>query len=379
MKKLKIIFIIVAIFTAICSLIFGQNYTYPNIPKNIYNNFTFDFYLDKNLIQKNHLYLSCFDENILRLKSENGTVIYGIIQRNYTNEKPQYQQYTSLYKYGDKYVEEWIRIIPLDGFRSMFGEKSKEIYSGNFIVTEYFDFEDKRMYKYLYTLADILDKLQLKTITDFKQSFTNKWHMEYTNWYKKYTNEIYFKKIFNDYSNRIITNSSGYFRGYNGYYIKMDWDVDDSGRKLKIIKRDLLYENNPLIYTNIVYLNYTNHKGKIKTKKVKLDKEFGIYYSELENKYLNLYDHDFYKYFYRNNHYRVDLQHNFIEIKNNDVDKIFVSRMRDMCYWINDMRYDNIWWFLSAISGEAADIDIMRYYNSWQFLSDLMIKYKEPE
>lgn len=334
----KLFFIIVAIFTAICSLIFGQNYTYPNIPKNIYNNFTFDFYLDKNLIQlfkKTIYYLPCFDENILRLKSENGTVIYGIIQRNYTNEKPQYQKYTSLYKYGDKYVEEWIRIIPLDGFRSIFGEKSEEIYSGNFNVTKYFDFEDKRMYKYLYTLADILDKLQLKTITDFKQSFTNKWH-------KKYTNEIYLKKIFNDYSNRIITNNSGYFRGYNGYYIKMDWDVDDSGRKPKIIKRDLLYENNLLIYTNIVYLNYTNHKGKIKTKKVKLDKEFGIYYSELENKYLNLYKHDFQYYFhsFSNNPSNNDLKHNFIEIKN-DVDKIFVSRMYDSLW---GMVMDVKWW-----------------------------------
>ena len=322
MKTLKNIFIILVISTGISYEIFGQDYIYPNIPKNIHNDFILDFYLDKNLI-KNYSF-SDFDESILRLKSENGIVRYGIIQRNYLNEKPRVKRYNDLYKMGNKYVEEWIRIIPLEGYNSMFGEVGDSVIVTGvqydsydyYPIKGYFSFKDKRMYRYLFTIADILDKLQLKTVTDFKQSFTNKWH-------RYYTNEIYLENLYRDYNSRIVTNHSGDFRKYkyNGYDIKMDWEIDNSGKKSKFIKRDLEYKNNILTYTNIVYLNYTNDKGKIKTKKVKLEKEKGIYYSELEKKYLNLYSPYLSEgYIWRS----PDLKHNFIEITN-DVDKLFIS------------------------------------------------------
>ena len=329
MKTLKNIFIILAISIEISCELFGQEYIYPNIPKNIHNDFILDFYLDKNLI-KNYSF-SDFDESILRLKSENGIIRYGIIQRNYSNEKPFAKRYNNLYKYGNKYVEEWIRIIPLEGYNSMFGKGDWVIVSGvqydsynQYPIQEYFDFEDKRMYKYLFTIADILDKLQLKTVTDFKQSFTNKWH-------RYYTNKIYLENLYRDYNSRIVTNYSGDFRKYkyNGYDIKINWEIDDSGKKSKILKRDVEYKNNILIYTNIIYLNYTNDKGKIKTKKLKLEKERGTYYSELENKYLDLYNHSnsglYLGYLGYNPSYN-DLKHNFIEITN-DVDKLFISNL----------------------------------------------------
>lgn len=330
MKTLKNIFIILVISTGISYEIFGQEYIYPNIPKNIHNDFILDFYLDKNLIKS----FSDFDESILRLKSENGIVRYGIIQRNYLNEKPLTKRYNDLYKMGSKYVEEWIRIIPLEGYNSMFGEVGDSVIvtgvqydSYNYYpIKGYFSFKDKRMYRYLFTIADILDKLQLKTVTDFKQSFTNKWH-------RSYTNGIYLENLYRDYNSRIVTNRSGDFRRrykYNGYDIKMDWEIDNSGKKSKFLKRDLEYKNNILIYTNIVYLNYTNDKGKIKTKKVKLEKEKGIYYSELEKKYLNLYNHAFSGYFGVNPS-NDDLKHNFIEIIN-DVDKLFISNLEQLVF-----------------------------------------------
>lgn len=51
MKTLKNIFIILAISIKISCEVFGQEYIYPNIPKNIHNDFILDFYLDKNLIK----------------------------------------------------------------------------------------------------------------------------------------------------------------------------------------------------------------------------------------------------------------------------------------------------------------------------------------
>ena len=274
MKTLKNIFIILVISTGISYEIFGQDYIYPNIPKNIHNDFILDFYLDKNLI-KNYSF-SDFDESILRLKSENGIVRYGIIQRNYLNEKPRVKRYNDLYKMGNKYVEEWIRIIPLEGYNSMFGEVGDSVIVTGvqydsydyYPIKGYFSFKDKRMYRYLFTIADILDKLQLKTVTDFKQSFTNKWH-------RYYTNEIYLENLYRDYNSRIVTNHSGDFRKYkyNGYDIKMDWEIDNSGKKSKFIKRDLEYKNNILNNTPLL-------SGFIEPTMKVLD-EFG----DLKNKY----------------------------------------------------------------------------------------------
>ena len=141
-----------------------------------------------------------------------------------------------------------------------------------------------------------------------------------------YTNKIYLGKLYIDYNSRIVTNYSGDFRKYkyNGYDIKINWEIDDSGRKSKILKRDVEYKNNILIYTNIIYLNYTNDKWKIKTKKLKLEKERGIYYSELENKYLDLYNHYNPDLYLGNNSSYNKFKHNFIEITN-DVDKLFIS------------------------------------------------------
>lgn len=69
-----------------------------------------------------------------------------------------------------------------------------------------------------------------------------------------------------------------------------------------------------------------NDKGKIKTKKLKLEKERGIYYSELENRYLDLYNHYNPDLYLGNNPSYNNLKHNFIEITN-DVDKLFISNL----------------------------------------------------